>query len=412
MKNASKPLRIAAASLAGLAMALSATAQDLPGTYEARFQQATTYRLAGQTRQAVEIFNQMLEKNPKDADARVGRGFSRLRDGHLDLALEDFRKTIDASPTYVDAYVGASAVHRRQGRPAESRALLDECARACAGRTNSLKYLAESAWREGHFKLARSLDSRYPRNPDRTLVPRPNTVYLSYSHDWPKYGDEWDSAGFTFARRERPDLSWSIGAREYGRYGTDDFDVSAGATYRHRDGLGASYGGVFSDDRGFLAEQKHRLVVNADTWHGAEVNIGADLSYYDGPRWSRRGVIGLRQDIGNWFARAGLSAGQDSNDKEVFSYSLGIGYEKESRYAIALSFSKGNETIEIERADGFEFRDDDVRSLSLQCRYYFTPEIGTMFGGSHEWRNGEDFRDGVSFALFTSFPGHFWPFFR
>ncbi|HAL92854.1 MAG TPA: hypothetical protein DCM68_07520 [Verrucomicrobia bacterium] len=401
-----------AAALAALATSLSAAAQDVPETYEARFQKATELRLAGKTRQAVEIFNQMLEKNPGDVDALVGRGFCRLRDGKLDRALADFQKAIAASPSYVDAYVGASTVHRRQGRPAQSRAILDDCARACADRPKSLKYLAESAWREGHFKLARALDARHPRSPGRILVPRPNTVYLSWSHDWPKYGDDWDAVGFTFARRERPDLSWSLGAREYRRYGTDDFDVSAGATYRPRDGLGISYGGIFSDDPGFLAEQKHRFGINADAWRGAEVDVGADLSYYDGPRWSRRGLLGLRQNVGNWFARGGISAGQDSNDKDVFSYSLGAGYEKESRYAISISFSKGNETIEIERADGFVFRDDDVRSLSLQCRYYFNPEIGVMFGGSHEWRNGEDFRDGVSLALFTSFPGHFWPFFR
>ncbi len=413
MKTAFQAMgQAAAVAAAVLAMAIPAAAREPAESYESRLQQATEYRLAGKTREAVEIFNQMLEIKPEDADALVGRGFCRLRDGNPDLALEDFRKTIAVSSNYVDAYVGASAAYRRMGQPRRSREILDDCAKACAGRTNSLKYLAESAWREGHFQLARSLDARHPRNPDRTLVPRPNTVYLTYSHDWPKYGDEWDSIGFTFARRERPDLSWSLGAKEYSRYGTTDFDLSAGLTYRHRDWLGASYNGVFSDDPGFLARQKHRLELTSGLWRGASLGVGTDLSYYDGPRWSRRGLLDLRQGIGNWFAKAGLSAGQDSNDKDVFSYSVGAGYEKESRYAIALSYGNGNETVEIETADGFDFRDDDVESLSLSCRYYFKPEIGVMFGGSHEWRNGEDFRDGVFLSLFTSFPGHFWPFFR
>ena len=115
--------------------AIAAQAQQtVTVTNETPFMKALSLRLEGRTAEAMKILDEMLVTNPRDVDALAGRGFCRLRDGeHLDLALEDFKKTIELAPLYVDAYVGAATVYRRTGEYGKAATILDDCARVCAG---------------------------------------------------------------------------------------------------------------------------------------------------------------------------------------------------------------------------------------------------------------------------------------
>ncbi len=69
---------------------------------------------AGRLKEAVEIYNEVIAKNPRSAEAYNWRGMAYEDLGQLDQALADFNKAIEISPDYADAYNNRGEIYRKK----------------------------------------------------------------------------------------------------------------------------------------------------------------------------------------------------------------------------------------------------------------------------------------------------------
>jgi tetratricopeptide (TPR) repeat protein len=69
---------------------------------------------AGRLKEAVEIYTEVIAKNPRSAEAYNWRGMAYEDLGQLDQALADFNKAIEISPDYADAYNNRGEISRKK----------------------------------------------------------------------------------------------------------------------------------------------------------------------------------------------------------------------------------------------------------------------------------------------------------
>ncbi len=69
---------------------------------------------AGRLKEAVEIYTEVIAKNPRSVEAYNWRGMAHEDLGQLDQALADYNKAIEISPDYADAYNNRGEVYRKK----------------------------------------------------------------------------------------------------------------------------------------------------------------------------------------------------------------------------------------------------------------------------------------------------------
>jgi tetratricopeptide (TPR) repeat protein len=69
---------------------------------------------AGRLKEAIEIYTEVIAKNPRSAEAYNWRGMAEEDLGQLDQALADYNKAIAIAPDYADAYNNRGEVYRKK----------------------------------------------------------------------------------------------------------------------------------------------------------------------------------------------------------------------------------------------------------------------------------------------------------
>lgn len=380
-------------------LAASSTSPAAQG-YTQSMDRARELRTSGDFNKAKNIYEKILNQDPDNADALVGRGFCLFFLDMNDRALRDFQKAVRLVPDYVDAYVGQAKVFKRRGKWRRAEAVLEKCLKALEGDEEKLRYLAVSAWREGFFHLARRLDREYPPVESRQLIEKPNIVYFTYSYDWVENRDNWRMEKSTFVRRLRPDLSWRISLGRYHRYGQEDKEMGAGMSYRYSNRLGFSYDLFLSGGSNFLADQRHQPKMNFLALPATSIGLGADFLEYDGD-WAKLARMELKKNLDNWYGKYSLIIGKDSKSQNVDTSIFEVGYSREKNYRFRLGFSAGDETVE--EAGARELSQDRVRSVYAVSRYFVTSSWGLIGSLSREWRDNKIFRSSASLSVFKRF---------
>lgn len=84
-------------------------------------QLGSTYTEARRIDEALEVFNRLLEANPKYAEAHNNRGFARIFRREFDQAEDDFLKAIALDPDAEQAIANLASLYLNTGRAAEAR---------------------------------------------------------------------------------------------------------------------------------------------------------------------------------------------------------------------------------------------------------------------------------------------------
>jgi len=139
----------------------------------ADLKEALEYHHAGRLKDAVEIYTEVLEKNPSVVEALNWRAMANIDLGELDAALADLNKAIQLSPGYADAYNNRGEVFRQKQM---YRQAMDDYRRATQ---------IEKNFPEPHYNLALILE--HEKNYDPAI-----NEYRKYLELQPKAEDRRD----------------------------------------------------------------------------------------------------------------------------------------------------------------------------------------------------------------------------
>ncbi len=363
---------------------------------------ARDLRLDGKTADAQKIYDSLILKNTNDVDAICGLAFCFLRDSStLDEALALFQRTYTLSPDYMDAYMGAAACFRRKADFRSLKAELEKAEKVCAGNEKRTKYLAATAWREGHYQMGRRLDRIAKPDDDRVLISDPSQIELQYGHSWLERGEDWDELQLSYSRRLRPDIGLNAELDNWWRYGDFDWSALIGGSYRHNYRWAGSYNFEYSDVKGFLARQKHKPTIYYKMLRRMTVFAGPRFDNYGGD-WAEKLKVGFSQYAANWFVEGTYTFGNDSKSQDVASWSATAGYSRELRYALAAGFGSGDETVEYFRNENVLYRTENVESMFIRGTYYVTETFGLTSGWMHELRESDLFRRELTLGVFKN----------
>ncbi|MBN2780540.1 MAG: tetratricopeptide repeat protein, partial [Candidatus Marinimicrobia bacterium] len=81
------------------------------GDYELLHEQGKSLYRSGDDAAALEVYRQILDQYPDDADALLFRGRLYAREGQYDLAEKDLLRVIGTVPAYLDAYEALATVY-------------------------------------------------------------------------------------------------------------------------------------------------------------------------------------------------------------------------------------------------------------------------------------------------------------
>lgn len=120
------------------------------------------YHKGGKLREAIDVYTEAVEKDPKSAEAYNWRGMAYEDLGDLNKALADFNKAVEISPNYADAYNNRGEVYRKQNKVPEA---MSDYSRAAT---------LEKTFAEPHYNMAVILEAQ--KKNDQAL--REYEIYL------------------------------------------------------------------------------------------------------------------------------------------------------------------------------------------------------------------------------------------
>ena len=355
----------------------------------------------GQVDEALEVYEQILAKNPEDVDALIRRGFCLLqRRDDYDRARADFQKVVDTAPTYVDAYYGLALIYKRTGEWAKAQQILEQALEHSEGNQEALDYLAYISWQVGHLPFARSIDN-LPAG-ERTLGLRGfrNELFLNSSYDWVEDRPDWYHAGFSYTRHLRPDLNGGFSFHHYRRNDMDDREIGLHLAYRWNMYLSLELQSLFATERNFLAIQKHRptLVLSLPTF--TVLGLGMRWDEYESG-WGNVARFSLKQYYRIFYGEYTLLTGTDNFDQSVTTHIGRLGFEKDEKLFCHVGYSYGDETLD--QFGSSVFSDQLVESLFLNIRYFASSSWGIVVAGGPEYRDDQLFRTTAALSLFFRF---------
>lgn len=152
---------------------------------EAWYQKGRQYSQLQNWDKAIDAYTQVLELQPANSDALVGRGYARMFE-YLSLNLllqakEDFQRVLTENPNYKDAQVGLDRVEKilkvklpelraiKEESKKKSEQIAAEAAEKVSLEEKLLEYAKNLAKQEDHWAAAQiyeELTEIYPKNPD------------------------------------------------------------------------------------------------------------------------------------------------------------------------------------------------------------------------------------------------------
>jgi cellulose synthase operon protein C len=171
--------RIRAAAYAGqkrydesIAVLSAAAERDGDGDAATMISLVRTYLSAGDPEKAEQYLNEVIERDPGNAEARILLGSVHSAQGNSEEAEAAFRAAIEVDPTSADAYASLARLYRTVGRIEDADQVIRQGLDAATGNDEMLRLsLAMRHEQEGRFDEAlKEYGILYERNPESIVV--------------------------------------------------------------------------------------------------------------------------------------------------------------------------------------------------------------------------------------------------
>src|SRR5688572_24930836 len=141
------------ASVLLLAMLLSAPAQDAAGA-AAAMQDAVETARRGDLPRALELFRAIVERDPRNLDARLWLGRLQMWSGDADAAESIFAAVLSEAPASAEAMVGVASARLARGDAVGALAMLDRAEALAPADADVLAALGRAHMRLGRPQIA------------------------------------------------------------------------------------------------------------------------------------------------------------------------------------------------------------------------------------------------------------------
>jgi tetratricopeptide (TPR) repeat protein len=369
----------------------------------------------GRTTDALAVFEQMLERDPADAETRLWVARLDLRLGRTEKAEAGFRAVLRNHPADIDALVGLGATLTRRGQWREALEVLQAAARTAGENADLHSALARAYRRAGddrqalaHFSRARQLA---PTDPD--VVDGFEAVAHAYGHAvmFEGFGQQVSpsinsaSGSLTARVRALPRLHLEGQARV--QYGEDYSDALGGAGLTLRAGRATTVAarGFFGDAN--VAIANHDLAGDIVHYAGmfelggnvrhlsftsADVIAVSPTIALDGGRW--------RVDARYTYSRSHfVNTDQKSSDHSVMWRQTWRGSR---RVWLNFAYAYGIESFEDLTADRLGSLGASTAAVGMRIGMPSLTVLHTTW--EHQWRSNDTTLDRVTVALVQSFP--------
>jgi tetratricopeptide (TPR) repeat protein len=370
----------------------------------------------GRPVEAIHLFEQIVEQNPGDVEARIWIARLELRLGRTDEAEDGFRSVIREHPTDVDARIGLGAALTRKGAWREALAVLTGAERDAGENSDLFGALARAYRRGGDDRRALEYFTRA-----KALAPADPDIVSGFEDTARAYGH---SIGFEgFGQHDSASANTASGNLMLSVRATDRLHIDGSARMQQRSGASdaTAGGGVL-----WRAGRADTIDFHALAGPGNTVlptsDVSADLLHYAGSfelggglrrmsftgadvvavspvvTWDAGG--GWRLDTRYTFSRTSFSAtGETSGDHSVL---LRETWRAWRRLAVNLAYAYGIESFEDLTADRLGAL--GATTIATGLRINMPPLTLVFITWEHQWRSNDTTIDRLTVSIVRTFP--------
>jgi Tfp pilus assembly protein PilF len=371
---------------------------------------------SGRAAEAIALFQEIVEQNPGDVEARLWIARLELRLGRTDEAEAGFRSVVREYPADVDARVGLGAALTRKGAWRDALAILLETEPAAGENSDLFGALARAYRRAGDDRRALEYFARAkalaPSDPD--LVSGFEAVAQAYGHSiaFEGYGEHAStgtntaSGALMLRLRALERLHVEASARVQRRSGSSDALGGGGVLWRAgrattvgARALGGS-GNTVLPTNDLSADLVHYAGtfeigggIRRLSFAGADVVAGSSVMSWDpGGRW--------RFDTRYTYSRSSFAAtGETSADHSVLLRETWRGWR---RVAVNLAYAYGIESFEDLTADRLGALGASTLAAGLRITAPSLTVVTTTW--EHQWRSNDTAIDRLTLSVVQSLP--------
>jgi len=368
----------------------------------------------GRAVEAIELFEQVVEQNPADTEARLWIGRLDLRLGRTEHAEAIFRSVLHDHPADVDAKIGFAGALIRRGAPDEALTILDGAERDAGQNADLFATMGRAYRRVGDDRRALEYFKRAmriaPDDPD--VVSGFEAVAFAYGHSiafagFTEHipGATTSSGALTGSIRVMPRLRVDGFARLERRSGSSDTLLGAGVIWRVGRSTNLAFhalGGpdntilatsdIYGDLINYAGQYELGVGVRRLTFEGVDVAAVSSTFAWDAGRW--------RLDSRYTYSRSRFdNTNEATGDHSVLLRETWRGWRRASLNA---AYAHGIESFEDLTADRIALLGSTTVAVGARFNLPSLTMITTTW--EHQWRSNATALDRFTVGIVQSFP--------
>lgn len=392
---------------------LNLDSENHPRSYNNQMTVGDSLTKKGYRQQAIDLYTEMLEERPGNADILLKRGLLFSWEKKYQLAESDLQSVIENHPTYGGAYRALTNVYRWTDRDQQALETLNQWIKNSPDLAEPHLLKAEVLTDMGQRKQAQTAIERAESlgasesdaNEARARLYRPDrsdqfkwSVSLKYSVTTLSKGfSDWQQPEIRI-KRSLEKGSIAVGSQRVNRFDDWNSSIYVDVYYDLWEDAYGNFRYLTSPQHDFLPRHDFLGEIYQSLGGGWEVSGGYRRMTFNSTETDI--LMGsLTKYIGDWYLNGRLSASENNRNKEGFSQKLTIRnyYRGNADDFWEVSAGRGEDQIVTDAPATSETLDSE--SLGFQWQRFWTNNWGTKLGFSYKAPEVDALRRNFSFEV-------------